>query len=82
MEPTGGLSWYRSYLCAVLLEVVCVSGYLLDPGTYLFAVGSAGEKETRLVGSILSWSVSFSGSQALAWLDCQPVGILKSHCSF
>ena len=63
-----------------LLEVVCVSGCLLGPGAWLFAF--AGEKEMRLVSSMVAWSVLLSGFQALARLDCKPVGILKSHCSF
>lgn len=51
-------------MCAVVLEAVCVSGHLLDPGTYLLAF--AGEKEVKLVGSVLARSVPSPGSQALA----------------
>lgn len=62
-------------MCAVVLEAVCVSGHLLDPGTYLFAF--AREKEVKLVRSVLAWSGSSPGSQALAnlWGSRDPIAL-------
>ena len=53
MEHTGDLTWYGNFLCAVLLEIVLVDVYLILVLT-LFTFGFAGEKETRLVSSVLS----------------------------
>lgn len=82
MEPTGALSWYRSDLCTVLLEVVYVNGYLLDPGTYLFAFGLLERRKQDLSVLFCPGQCCLLVLRPLPGLDCEPVGILKSHFSF
>lgn len=54
MEHTGDLIQWRNFLCAMLLIIISVSDVYLILVLNLCAFGFAGEKETKLVSSVLS----------------------------